>query len=189
MKSQDIVILLKLVSLEDQENAHWFESSDWQMIEGAPYSVRNLGASLGISKTEVSASLNRSIRASLAAKNRELGRVRANRRNIFEFVAHGLKFVFPVKPGAPERGIPTAYAAPMLEGQLISGGEDIYVWPYARGEVRGLSVKPLFRSVPEAVSRDDRLYEYLALVDAIRLGRQREVNLAVEHLERRLLSR
>ena len=57
------------------------------------------------------------------------------------------------------------------------------------GRVRGLSIEPLFKSVPEAVQKDQRLYEYLALVDAIRLGKQRESNLAVERLKQRLLNK
>ena len=106
-----------------------------------------------------------------------------------EFIANGLKFVFPAKPSAPERGVPTGFSAPMLEGQLISVGQDIYVWAYAEGRVRGLSIEPLFKSVPEAVQKDERLYEYLALVDAIRLGKQRESNLAVERLKQRILNK
>ena len=187
MKSQDIFILLKLVSLQEQEDAGLLDGADWHSGREEPYSVRGLGSSLGISKTEVSASLNRSIDSGLALKDRKFGRVKPNVRNLYQFIANGLKFVFPVKPGAPERGVPTAFAAPMLEGQLISSGEDVHVWPYARGKVRGLSVEPLFKSVPEAVQNDERLYEYLALVDAIRLGKQRESNLAAERLKERLL--
>ncbi|CTQ61914.1 hypothetical protein [Roseibium album] len=186
MKSQDIVILLKLVSLQAQEESGLLESKDWSSGREEPYSVRGLGASLGISKTEVSASLKRSLESGLAIRDRSYRRTRPNRRDLYEFIAHGLKFVFPAKPGAPERGIPTAFAAPMLEGQLISAGHEIYVWAYAKGQVRGLSVEPLFKSVPEAISGDKRLYEYLALVDAIRLGKQRESNLATERLKDRL---
>ncbi|WP_346283233.1 hypothetical protein [Bradyrhizobium sp. BRP22] len=87
------------------------------------------------------------------------------------------------------RGIPTAFAAPMLKGRLVSGGEYIYVWPSAEGHDMGQSVQPLFKSVPEAVQKDERLYEYLALVDAIRLGNQREVGLAGERLSERLLEK
>ncbi len=97
--------------------------------------------------------------------------------------------MFPVKPGAPERGIPTGFAAPVLEGQLIRAGQDIYVWPCAQGRERNLSVEPLFKSVPEAVGKDEQLYAYLAFVDAIRLGKQRKSNLAAERLEERLLKK
>lgn len=189
MKSQDIVILLKLVSLLEREQHGSFEHNDEWSINEEPFSVRSLESSLGISKSEVNASINRSISSGLAMRDRELGRPKPNRRNLLNFIVHGLKFVFPVKPGAIERGIPTAFAAPMLEGLLMSAGEYIFVWPYAKGKEKGQSIEPLFKSVPDAVQKDEQLYEYLALVDAIRLGKQRESKLAADHLEERLLKR
>jgi hypothetical protein len=177
MKSQDIVILLKLVSLEDQVG---------QGCAGTdPFALRSLESALGISKTEIGASLRRSIVATLAIRSND--RPKVNRRKLTEFVQHGLKYVFPVRPGAPQRGVATGFAAPMLEGQLVGAGADIYVWPHAEGNRRGLSITPLFRSVPEAVLKDQRLYELLALVDAIRLGNQREANLAQVRFEERML--
>ena len=181
MKSQDIVILFKLLSLEEQEGDGGSASC------ADPYAVRSLEASLGISKTEVSTSLKRSMESKLVAKMR--GTLRVNRRNLAEFVLHGLKYTFPVKPGAPQRGSPTAFAAPTLEGQLISAGEDIYVWPYSEGHKRGPAIKPLFQSVPNAALRDERLYRYLALTDAIRIGGPRESGLARELLEARILKK
>ena len=112
-----------------------------------------------------------------------------NRRYLYNFIIHGLKFVYPAKPGAMTRGVPTAFAASPLKSLLISAGNYIYVWPYASGRTMGQSVEPLFKSVPEAVKKDDRLYEYLALVDAIRLGNQREAGLATERLSERLLKK
>lgn len=172
MKSQDIVILLKLASLEDQIRRGYLDQS----ANSDPFALRNLEGELGISKTEISASLRRSIAARLAIRSNDHPRV--NRRNLTEFVQYGLKYVFPAKPGAPERGVATSFAAPMLEGQLVSSGADIYVWPHAEGRQRGLSITPLFKSAPDAALMDERLYELLALVDAIRLGNQREENLA-----------
>lgn len=189
MKSQDIVVLLKLASQQEQEDSGLLDGADWLSGREEPFSVRGLGASLGISKTEVSASINRSLETGLANKDRNNGRAKPNRRNLYEFIVSGLKFVFPAKPGSMSRGIPTAFAAPILKGQLMSAGEDIYVWPFAEGKDRGQSVEPLFKSVPDAVQNDERLYEYLALVDAIRLGKQRESNLAAERLKERLLKR
>jgi hypothetical protein len=144
---------------------------------------------LGISKTEINASVKRSLSSGLAIKDRDTGRANPNRRNLNNFILHGMKFVFPAKPGAMTRGIPTAFAAPMLKSLLVSGGEYIYVWPFADGREIGQSVAPLFRSVPEAVQKDERLYEYLSLIDAIRLGNQREAGLAGERLSERLLKK
>lgn len=60
MKSQDIVILLKLISLEqkrEQGTAHL-----GQHLHGEdPFSVRGLKAALGINETEVNASIKRSL--------------------------------------------------------------------------------------------------------------------------------
>lgn len=187
MKSQDIVILLKLLSLEEQEKLGHFESNGGAPSGTDPYAVRSLEASLGISKTEIGASLKRSEESKLAAKIK--GTIRVNRRNLAEFVLHGLKYAFPVKPGAPQRGIPTAFAAPALEGQLINAGEDIYIWPYPEGHKRGPAIKPLFRSVPDAALKDGRLYGDLALCDAIRIGGPRESGLARELLEARILKK
>lgn len=180
MKSQDIVILLKLVSLEDQIKQGCLDQS----VSSDPFALRSLEGALGISKTEISASLRRSIAATLAIKPNE--RPKVNRRNLTEFVQHGLKYVFPVKPGASQRGVATGFAAPMLEGQLVSSGADIYVWPHAEGSRQGPSITPLFKSVPEAALKDERLYELLALIDAIRLGNPREANLAQDKFGERM---
>lgn len=189
MKSQDLVVLLKLVSLQEEERQPSPEQRQPGFQGEDPYSVRNLEAPLGISKTEINASIKRSLSSGLAIKDRITGRATPNRRNINNFIVHGMKFVFPAKPGAMTRGIPTAFAAPMLRSLLVSGGEYIYVWPFAEGRDIGQSVTPLFKSVPEAVQKDDRLYEYLSLIDAIRLGNQREAGLAGERLSERVLKK
>lgn len=187
MKSQDIVVLLKLVSLQEQEKQANFSK---QALSGEDaHSVRGLESLLGISKTEINASIKRSSLSGLLTKDRDTGRPKPNRRSLHNFIVHGLKFTFPATAGAMTRGMRTAFAAPMLRSELISGGEYIYVWPFAEGRDIGQSVKPLFKSVPEASQKDERLYEYLALIDAIRLGNQRETNLAGELLSQRLLNK
>lgn len=189
MKSQDIVVLLKLVSLsagDDESNPSAFPG---EINHDDPLSVRGLATALGISKSEISASIKRSQEAGLVAKNQSPNRPRPSRRNLLEFLVHGVKFVFPAKVGALQRGIPTAFAAPALKDRLVSAGSSIHVWPYAQGSEMGQSVEPLFKSVPEAVLRDPRLYEYLALVDALRLGNQREAKLAEDMLSERIVKK
>jgi hypothetical protein len=189
MKSQDIVVLLKLISLQDQELTKGADELRAESVGGDPYSVRNLEALLGISKTEIAQSIKRSIVSGIARKDNSKGEIRPHRRNLFGFLTNGLRFVFPAHVGAMQRGVPTAFAAPMLQGLLVSGGTYNYVWPFASGREMGQSVDPLFKSVPEAVLKDERLYEYLALVDAVRIGNQREVGLATDHLKSRILSK
>ena len=86
----------------------------------------------------------------------------------------------------PVMVLATAHAAPVLAGKLLSGGEHIYVWEDALGSDMGQSIEPLFKSVPNAVRQDEALYAMLALVDAIRLGNEREANLAKTLLTQQL---
>lgn len=187
IKSQDIVILLKLASI--QEGLESPGGAGWRPgpSDESPYSVRSLENQLGISKSEVNSSIQRSVATGFAIRERSSGNPQPHRPNLLSFIVYGLKFIFPAAPGALSRGFPTAFAAPMLEGLLMSGGEYSYVWPAADGHVMGQSVKPLFRTVPYAVQRDPRLYEYLALVDGIRLGNPRESGLAADRLSEGLL--
>src|ERR1700674_5549243 len=48
------------------------------------------------------------------------------------------------------------------------------VWPLPQGKVRGYRFQPFHKSVPVAASRDEKLYELLALVDSLPDGRVRE---------------
>ena len=217
MKSQDILILLKLVALQKQvqrevkkieQSANWIEESkqyfspSWEGWDESTvqsslesdtfplfeerYSLRGLQALTGISKTEVSASLKRSIAVGMATYDRQTGQPKANTKALLEFAVHGLKYVFPVKPAEMVRGIPTSFAAPVMKGKLMTAGEIICVWPDARGKSMGQAVKPLYKSVPKAVKLDPDLYELLALIDAVRLGHPREAKLASQLLEDKL---
>ena len=65
--------------------------------------------------------------------------------------------------------------------------DENYVWPSAKGTMRGQSILPLYPSVPDAVNNDNQLHELLSLVDALRIGKARERKLAIEELTNRLL--
>lgn len=55
-----------------------------------------------------------------------------------------------------------------------------------RGRVRGQAIEPLYPSVPAAARKNVELYEFLALIDALRVGRARERKLAAEEISKRL---
>ncbi len=188
MKSQDIVVLLKIVSLQEQQQDIGFDRLAREAGD-APYSMRSLAAALGISKTEIANSINRSIHAGLAAKDASPSGINPNLRDLRNFIIHGLRFVFPAEIGPVARGLPTGFAAPVLKDLLTSAGRYIYVWPDPHADEAGQTVQPLYKSVAAAAKRDERLYAYLALVDAIRLGNQREAGLAAEMLTSRLAGR
>ncbi len=103
-----------------------------------------------------------------------------------EFLIHGVKYSFPAERGGLTRGMPTSYAAEPLSRLIKAGGEPVPVWADPNGTARGISLVPLYKTVPEAARRDPLLYERLALIDAIRDGRTRERNLAEKELENSL---
>ena len=163
MRPHDIVILLKIAAKGKKQ---WY--------------MKDLAQELGISHSEVSESLNRSVLAGLLINDKSA----IVKGALLEFLQSGLRYVYPQKPGAMVRGLATAHSAPPLNKQIVS--QEKYVWPWAQGKDRGQSVEPLHTSVPEACAKDKYLYELLALVDALRLGRAREQKLAMAALKERL---
>jgi DNA-binding transcriptional ArsR family regulator len=182
MKSQDIFVLLKLVCLEKETQRRFRWDHD-------PYSVRAIADAIGLSKSEVSYSIMRSTDSGLVYKSFEHSTLRVHTKALFEFLVYGLKYVFPTKPGSSARGVATSFAAPVLKGKVMSGGASKLVWPYAEGHDAGYSIEPLYKSVPIVAERDDELYAYLALADAIRVGNPRETEVAIRELEARLWKR
>ena len=164
MRSQDIVVLLKIANLGEHE---WF--------------AKDLAIALGISQSEISESLNRSQIAGLLSADKK----KLMKKNLLDFLEHGLRYVYPAEPGAIQRGIPTAHNAPPLNN--IISAEESYVWPWAEGEARGQAIEPLHPRVPGACIKDPALYELLALTDALRLGRIREKQQAIDELRIRIL--
>ena len=110
----------------------------------------------------------------------------ANSKILLDFIISGIRYVFPAKPGAVARGIPTGFEAPGLEGLLSSVTEYHYVGPDAEGGDNGQVIAPLYKSAPLATKKDHLLYQSMALVDAIRLGDAREVAIAIDALKKRL---
>jgi len=187
MKSQDVVVLFKLISLRQRENYPRSRRALEHYNASEQYSVRSLADALGISKSEISNSINRSLYSGIASKSWEDQRLKVNEKALLDFIVYGLKYVFPIKPGPLARGIATSFAAPVLENQIMSAGESVFVWPHADGRQSGQSIEPLIKSAPMAVEKDPWLYAVLAVTDAIRLGSARETKVARHELEMRLL--
>lgn len=164
MRPQDLVILLKICTL-DQAN--------WQLAV--------LASSLHISISEVSESLHRSQFGGLIDGTKK----RVNRQNLYEFLCHGLRFVYPVQPGGLVRGIPTAHSHPFLKEKFVSSV--FYVWPDPQSDFMGYQIDPLYSKQVEAVKGDSDLFLLLALTDVLRTGKVREVQFAKEELKRLLL--
>jgi hypothetical protein len=167
LRPQDVLVLAKLLS-----------------YHGPRPPMAQMGVDLSISSSEVHAALKRLVLSRLVSSadtgNRPL------LEPIQDFLVHGLRYAFPVKRGEVTRGVPTSYAAPPLNKHIQSASDLPPVWPYPEGQHRGVTLEPLYRTVPAAALRDPFLYELLALIDALRDGRARERKLAERELVRRL---
>lgn len=164
IRPQDIVVLLKIVCYQDKA---------WQ--------GKDLAGDLFLSTAEISNSLKRSVFAGLLSSDKRT----VIKGAILEFLQYGVAYAFPVRKGPETKGVPTAYAAPPLVENIVS--ESPVVWPHIDGTIRGAAIIPLFPKVPAAVLKDSCLYEYLSLVDAIRMGSVREKKLGRELLAEKIL--
>jgi hypothetical protein len=170
IKPQDIVVLVKI--LADQRNTCWSQNS--------------LARELYLSPSQINAAFKRLVAASLMTPYHPPNKPQPIIQACEEFFIHGLKYIFPAKLGEIARGVPTSYAAPILNKDIVAGNDPVPVWPYAEGEVRGVALKPLYSSVPEAIIKqpDPLFYDMLALLDAIRSGRAREKKIAIQELSK-----
>lgn len=163
-KPQDIMVALKLT------------------LDAGQSSYAGMGKALGMSASEVHAAVRRLVEARLVDPETKKVRLVAFRN----FLVHGLPYAFPATPKEITRGMPTAWASPAMSGKISSSEQLPPVWPDPEGRVQGASVQPLYPSVPGAARRDPKLYDLLALVDALRIGRARERDFAEKELDQML---
>jgi hypothetical protein len=165
LKPQDVFIMLKLV-----------------VRDGAEWSYPTLSHELAMSASEVHAGVKRAVAARLMDMHRKI----PVKSNLLEFLIHGVKYAYPPDRGGVTRGMPTGYAAQPLRELIMQPDEPPPVWPDPEGQVRGYEFSPLYGSAPPACKVDLKLYELLALVDAIRDGRARERKIAIKEINSRI---
>ena len=162
LRSQDILLVLKIQA-------------------SGRDSFAALGQSIGISASQAYAATKRAIVAELLRDD-----LSVRQKALFDTLL-AAKYYMPAKRGGLVRGIPTAYAAKPLSDLIQRNDEPVPVWPHPEGIERGLSCEPIYKTACQAALNDPKLYEYLALVDALRIGRAREITMAKSELELRLL--
>jgi len=153
LRPQDILVLLRLLD----PKARYLRQLD-------------LGYDLGLSASEVGNGIARLIKSKLIRPDK-----RPFKKAIIEFLLYGVKYFYPVEPGALSRGVPTAHSARPLNKVFSSRDvENRYVWPSAERTERGQAIHPLYKSAPDLIRSCPQVYELLTLIDAIRVGRARE---------------
>lgn len=149
---------------------------------GKPWSQRDIAYELQIGQS----SLNRALKNAEELLLYNPVRKQVSVMRLEDALVHGAPYFLAPKWGGEARGVPTSWAAPPLSDLLAVDDPLIPVWPDPNGEVRGIALEPLHKNVPQAARKDPLLYEMLALVDALREGRAREMRLAQKELHRRL---
>jgi DNA-binding Lrp family transcriptional regulator len=162
LQAVDLLVILKLAAL-GQPSA----------------SVRLIADEIGLSKSAVALSLHRL--QALGLLRDEGGTRRINKLALRECLEHAVRWIAPADIGPSRAGLPTAHAAPPLSSKL-TGGDDPVVIPLPRGPMRGRAVSPLHPLAPGAAARDPKLLVLLALVDAFRIGRARDREVAAAEL-------
>ena len=171
LKPQDVLVSLKIALIHNQQPT--FE---------------RLAQELNLESSAIHRAIQRASHAGLLRQENRRS-LRPQTRALEEFLIHGIRYCFAATYGGPPtRGMPTAHAAPPLNILILSDGDPPPVWPDAQGTVRGLPLIPIHKSVPFAARHDPRLYEFLSLIDTLRIGRARERALAQRELSARLLA-
>jgi hypothetical protein len=156
MKSQDILILLGILT--------------WK---GPKVTYERLSEAMGVSKTPTVHAVKRLVEARLY--HEYFGKV--NIPATKEFLIHGVKYVFPhpnIEENASEvLGFATGISHPVFEGKINFPKK--FVWPSAKGNEKGIPIKPLYDSIPDHCFTNIELMELLALIEVLRIGRIREV--------------
>lgn len=164
LKPQDLLVLLKAAAHPHQR-----------------WTYAALADALGLSASEVHASVKRAVACGLAVAPTR-GEWSPVRPHLLEFVLHGARFVWPAMPGPVKRGVPTSFGAEPLASLVTAAPGEAPVWAHPAGTAKGPTLAPLYRSAPQAALADPALHRLLALFDAVRTGRARERQLATERL-------
>lgn len=154
----------------------------WLTAHPGPWTFRSVGRDMGMDIAALHRSVGRLKGAKLLDSNRQ-----PNRANVEEFLLHGVSYVIPGNLGAEGRGIPTAWGVEPLRDALAGNGPSP-VWPSPAGTSRGPVLEPVSEAAVALASSHPEMSQWLGLVDAIRVGRARERELAASELRRRIWS-
>ncbi len=161
--------------LSDLDNLVLVVLVEW---EGQFDSQAELSTRLKIPPASLTRSLNRLDGALLIRRKNNT----AIKAHAGEYLVHGLRYVFPAKLGTRVRGVPTAFSTPPLSDEITA--QENVVWPAEFGDTSGLELPPIHNKIPALCVAFPELHPAFAILDALRIGRARERELARRHLEK-----
>lgn len=142
---------------------------------------RTLADDLALSVSTAHAAVKRLKMAGLVRPSTS-GIAAVNRHALLEFLEHGVRYAFPAVAGAPTRGVPTAHTGPVFSGVMDS--DDALVWEDPSGTVDGRALNPMLPRAGRLAERAPGTYALLTAVDALRVGRARERDIARRYIRR-----
>ena len=160
LKPQDTLIALKTWA-DSQRGLHW------PLRESALY--------IGISASEFSKGLKRLEASSLLVARNDQRFVEPNA--LLEWLCYGVRYAYPAQSSGFGRGMPTSWNCEYLVSEMVSPTPAM-IWQQPGGEVEGVIIEPIHASAPFAASQNELMYQALAVIDAIRLGKPRELAIA-----------
>ena len=164
LKPQDTLLALK----------HWSVKYSLR-----PLSLREMAESIGVSASEASKGSKRLIASGLLVERD--ARQFVEKGSLIEWLSYGVRYAYPAQKEGYGRGLATSWSCKLTQSEMLAPSPAL-VWENAGGDAEGIFVKPIHASVPKAAGKDEFLYQALALVDAIRLGKPRELEIARELL-------
>jgi len=166
-KAQDVLVALKLLTIAEE-----------------PWTFPRLASSLSLSVGATHNAIAHLRAAQLVYEKR--GEAVVAKRRLADFLVYGVPAVFFPVRGGIVRGVPTSTYAPMLVKFAAeeNKAEPVVpiVWPTPNGKVKGESLEPIYDTAPKAAASDPMLYELLALLDGVRVGRGKERRACIEAL-------
>lgn len=162
LKSHDIAIAIKILLMKKE---------DWRQVD--------ISYELGLSQSEIAKSLKRLNFAGI-----ELNR-RINKTALLDLILHGVKYIYPTKPGALGLGLPTSISAPAHKKAVVNDTE-VFVWPSANGEIRGQIIDPFYKNIADAAIKDADFYDIMSAIDILRIGKSREKSYAEKFIEKKI---
>ena len=113
LDAADVYVLLKVVAM--QGNGDWVQSG--------------LAHEIGVSPSVVNRALKKAEELNLYLPSRK----QVNGRHLEDALVHGARFFLAPKKGGEVRGMPTAWAAQPLAGEIVSSEALPPVWPRSGG--------------------------------------------------------
>jgi len=173
LKAHDTAVALKYGCLAMQKQKRGF---------GERVSVRFLADSLGISPGEISKSNRRLIKAKLIAPGIDANEYDTVTRNMREWLCFGIQYSILVEAQGLGSGLVTSWSNPRIKSEFIPR-EVPHVWIFPGGDTYGEGISPLYPKAPAASYEDENMHHILSLIDAIRLGKPRELDIARKLIE------